>query len=944
MKRAFSFSRMFFLWVLAVSLYSPCLWAVTSENGPGQTDNASQIPFPVSSHPRLWITTNDLPRLRSWATATNPVYQGVRTFLTNCMVHYDTQYFPGGVQNPTYPDLGDSQGYTGLLTEEDAFVFALFSLIDPSVTQRGIYAQRAADLIRVAMNQAALGSLDSAPFRDPSFATYNRANESLKLLPLAVDWIYNAVGTNGQPVLSAADKLAIRNGFVVWAEACRHASTAYGDSPIPDAYNDPSVLCPNHAAYRMAANNYYLGHARMLTLMALAIDPVDDPPFNPAQPVSAPTNSLRSYLSIVNGAWLFQEYAMFGDGAQVAADYGLPGYGTNFGQASGGMPPEGMLYGASLGTIMNQLLALQTAGFNDPRFSGPQIKLMAAPIWDRFCDAWLSALTPTPHQIESYFPPAYQMMAYGDQLRLYTTPDFSQIFSGMALFDRATGNTNRLNKTTWLAIEAPEGGYANLLNRVRSTWGNDEAFEVGVLYFLTIDPATLAPPPDPRPAQPTLFFDQPQGTLVGQSDWTTNRSQLQWRCSWNSINHQNGDAGMFQLLRRGEFLTKEFSGYDQNSSLGQASWLHNTLALQNFCVAGTPNLAWDETNIWTTGSQWLLAAGVGDPPNCASGGANYVFTYGDLTPLYNRVDIWTPDNSAADIVQANRSLLWLKPDHLVVYDRATSHTAGLFKRFNLCTPAEPVVAARGGGGSLLTETMPSGQQLFISSLLPANGTVSVSSLSNLITTVAEGEPCNYRLAIEDPSHPTNTRFLHVLQGADAGQAADATIYVQSSSGNAFEGVVVRGVAALFPVNVLSNNFASVSYPAPVGVTNHYLAGLAPNARYAATVLTNAGQLQITVTPGTQVMADNAGLLAFNNAGRPLQTDLPRWTGISQTGGNVQLSGLGGLLLPYQVLASTNLTTPTWPAIGTATADAGGSLQFSDPAATNSSQRFYRLAR
>ena len=33
------------------------------------------VPYPVSSHPRLWITVNDLPRLQSWATSSNPVYQ-----------------------------------------------------------------------------------------------------------------------------------------------------------------------------------------------------------------------------------------------------------------------------------------------------------------------------------------------------------------------------------------------------------------------------------------------------------------------------------------------------------------------------------------------------------------------------------------------------------------------------------------------------------------------------------------------------------------------------------------------------------------------------------------------------------------------------------------------------------------------------------------------------
>ncbi len=827
------------------------------------------IPYPVSSHPRLWITTNDLPRLRAWATDANPIYLGIRTFLTNAMINYDTQYFPGGTPNATYPDLGDSQGYIGLITEEDALVFALFSLIDPDVNARAVYAQRGADLIRVALTQAALGPLAGAPFRDPGMATYNRANATLKLMPLAVDWLYNAVGTNGQPVFSAADKRAIRDGFYNWCEACRHASTAGGDSPIPDVYNDPAQLCPNNAAYRLAANNYYIGHARMMTLMSLAIDPADDPPLNPALPVSVPTNSLRSYIGIANGAWLFQEYAMFGEGPQVAADYGLPGAGANFGEASGGLPPEGMLYGASMGAILNQLLALHTAGFDDPTLAGPQIKLINAPVWDRFCDAWLSALNPKPRQIETYLPTAYQMFAYGDTLRLYTDPDFGAVFSSLAMLDAATGNTNRLAKTSWLAEEAPEGGYANLLTRASTSWGANESYEMGILYFLSLDPAKLTAPADPRPSLPTLFYDRPQGNVLAQSDWSTNRSMLHWRCSWTSINHQNADGGMFQFLRQNEFLTKEFTGYDAND-YGQCSYMHNTLALQNHCPAGTPgNLGWFEAGLWATGSQWQLAENSGDPTDYASTGTNYLYTYGDLTKLYNRPSPYTPENALLDIVQANRSLLWLKPDHLVVYDRATSRTAGLFKRFNLCLPAKPVVTPLPAGGSTLTETLASGQQLFIHSLLPTNGTVSLFSLSNAISTVAEGEPDNWRLAIEDTNNPTNIRFLHVLQGADAGAAADPTTYIKSTSGNPFEGVVVRGAAVLFPVELLSNNFTGVSYTVPLTVTNFFVTGLGRNTPFTVAVTASGGAWLVTVSPGGPVAADNAGLLAFDPAGHSL---------------------------------------------------------------------------
>jgi len=45
----------------------------------------------------------------------------------------------------------------------------------------------------------------------------------------------------------------------------------------------------------MASNNYYLGHARLLMMMALSIDQSDDPPLNAGVPESQLGNTLRSY-------------------------------------------------------------------------------------------------------------------------------------------------------------------------------------------------------------------------------------------------------------------------------------------------------------------------------------------------------------------------------------------------------------------------------------------------------------------------------------------------------------------------------------------------------------------------------------------------------------------------------------------------------------------------
>ena len=304
--------------------------------------------------------------------------------------------FPNGAPNPVYPDLGDSQGYTGLLSEQYMMVFALNALIDPSASARMQYAQYAHDLMMYAMNQAVQGPLANAPFRDPTFPIYNRASFTSEAWPLTLDWLYDATNASGQLIFSAQDKATIRSVFMIWAGECLTASTTGGDSPqVVGAMNHP-VLLPGGNAYRMAANNYYQAHARLLTLMSLSIDPADDPSLNTNSPPALLGNSLRSYILDATGAWLYQQFAMFGDPDEVQSAYGLPST-ASVGLASGGLPPEGMLYGDSVRSIVGELLALKTAGFADPAISGPQVALANnAPVWSRFVTGFISSLVPAP--------------------------------------------------------------------------------------------------------------------------------------------------------------------------------------------------------------------------------------------------------------------------------------------------------------------------------------------------------------------------------------------------------------------------------------------------------------------------------------------------------------------------------------------------------------------
>jgi hypothetical protein len=135
------------------------------------------------------------------------------------------------------------------------------------------------------MDEAAKGVSDSA-YRFEDFAISDRSRWWGSGFGLTVDWIY--------PYLSDDDKATIRAVFLRWSAENEIAETTTLNHPEPvGIYNDP-VLVENTAAVRFAGNNYYTGHMRNLGLMAMALDPSDDP-----------DGELAAYLQTATGAYLY---------------------------------------------------------------------------------------------------------------------------------------------------------------------------------------------------------------------------------------------------------------------------------------------------------------------------------------------------------------------------------------------------------------------------------------------------------------------------------------------------------------------------------------------------------------------------------------------------------------------------------------------------------------
>jgi hypothetical protein len=232
-----------------------------------------------------------------------------------------------------------------------------------------------------------------------------------------------------------------------------------------------------------------------------------------------------------------------------------------------------------------------------------------------------------------------------------------------------------------------------------------------LLTFLLFDPRRRAHRSAPR-----------IGDVVSRAGHRTRRAhQLEHHrvvvhvhLSWNSIDHQFTDGNGFEFYRKGMWLTKQWAGY--GSTVGGSDY-KNTLVLENSVQTATGVSFWTQNQ--QHGSQYAYGPG-GDPQLLAHSLATaYTYALGDATNLYNNIA-----GHSTDILEATRSILWIKPDTIVIYDRARSATAGRYKKFMLMLPSVPSIAGR----RVVSLISSSGSQQPCGPLLPAAVSMNVDAV------------------------------------------------------------------------------------------------------------------------------------------------------------------------------------------------------------------------
>jgi hypothetical protein len=227
-----------------------------------------------------------------------------------------------------------------------------------------------------------------------------------------------------------------------------------------------------------------------------------------------------------------------------------------------------------------------------------------------------------------------------------------------------------------------------------------------------------------------------------------------------------------------------------------------------------------------------------------SRGRGYTYALGDATNLYN-----SKSEGITDVRHASRSIVWLEPDVIVIYDRADTGKANRFKRFWLQLPAAAQIT-----GNRATVTTPRGQRLFVTTLAPPNATIHGEAAAD-VGYPAVDEPMKFRLSVEATGAPRSARFLNVLQATNPGGQPAPSVEVRSTGGTPFAGAAVGSTAVLFPES-LRTPFSGFTIDLPAGIRRALVTGLRPGARYTA----NSAGNQLRISPGGPATANRAGVL------------------------------------------------------------------------------------
>ncbi len=351
------------------------------------------------------------------------------------------------------------------------------------------------------------------------------------------------------------------------------------------------------------------------------------------------------------------------------------------------------------------------------------------------------------------------------------------------------------------------------------------------------------------PSAPTSFWGSAPlqynnlgtGLIVARNDWNYNSTWVAFQLgNLLETEHQLDCQGQLEIQRGGDGLLINANEVDENQTPSTQSSFGNLMCIDDNGV-GT------QTYRFNQGS-WFGTPGCVMSSYEATNG--YVYAGGDYAASYG--DNFTPGIGTAK--KLTRHVVYLRPDYIVVHDRAITKSTNDLKQLRWHFLSSPTFNA--GANSWMATNGASklfGQTFSRSAITSSNGAVQCPNGAIV-----------YRVATQNAIKATNVTYVTALQSAPFATNTMVNTVSLYSTDNRMEGVQMGNNVVMFGSDtVLSPFTGTISYTVNgSGPIVHLVTDLQPNHAFSVTA---GGTSLGTISSSAQ------GTLSFTNAASGAQT-------------------------------------------------------------------------
>ncbi len=308
---------------------------------------------------------------------------------------------------------------------------------------------------------------------------------------------------------------------------------------------------------------------------------------------------------------------------------------------------------------------------------------------------------------------------------------------------------------------------------------------------------------------PLHYLAQGTGLLTARADWNYNSTWLAFQVG-NLIDtdHQSYNQGQLEIQRGADGLLINANEVGENQIPSTESSFGNLIAIDDN-GAGTQVYRFNEGDWYGTPGCRITSY---EPTNA------YVYANGDYAAAYGLNT--TPGIGTA--TKLTRQIVYLRPDFIIVHDRATTKAASDPKqlRWHFLNPPAVTNALNSWVATNGTSKL-FGRTFSRSALTTTNGPVECPDESGTFV---------YRVVTVNSSNATNVTYVSALQSAPASTNSMVSTVSVLSADNRMEGVQMGGNLVLFGADAPLNPFTGTISYAVTGNSPivHLLADLPPN--------------------------------------------------------------------------------------------------------------------